>query len=93
MTKNDFITKAADMAGMSKKDMTAALDAIESVLLDVFANEDEVRLGVGKFYGKTTPARAARKGRNPLTGEEIEIAAIPEKHGQPAVKFSKKAKE
>lgn len=94
MTRVDFINKAAERAGMSKKDLTIALTAIEDTLLeDVFATEDEVRLAIGKFYGRTVPARAARIGRNPTTGESIQIAAVPEKHGQPAVKWSKKAKE
>lgn len=94
MTKIEFINKAAERAELTKKDMAAALAAIEDTLLeDVFAKEDEVRLGIGKFYGKTAPARPARMGRNPITGEALQIAAVPEKHGQPAVKWSKKAKE
>ena len=58
---------------MTKKDATAAVDAVFASIQDTLAKGDKVQLiGFGNFEVRT---RAARKGRNPQTGEEIEIAA------------------
>lgn len=94
MKKNEFVKLVADKAGMSQKDVTAVMDAFDTVMLEnVIAVEDSVRLGLGTFSGVTKAARAGRTGRNPRTGEPVEIAAVPEKHGQPHIKWSKAARE
>lgn len=55
-----------------KKDATKAVDAIFDTIQSALANGDKVQLiGFGNFEVRE---RAARKGRNPQTGEEIEIA-------------------
>lgn len=94
MKKNEFVKLVADKAAMSQKDVATVMEAFETVMLEnVIAVEDSVRLGLGTFSGVTKAARAGRTGRNPRTGEPVEIAAVPEKHGQPHVKWSKAARE
>ena len=94
MKKADFIALVAEKAGVTKKDAATVIDAFEDVMLEnVFAPNEKVMLKMGTFEGVNTKARAARKGRNPATGEEITIAAVPAKSGQPHVRWSKAAKE
>ena len=58
---------------MTKKDATAAVDAVFASIQETLAKGEKVQLiGFGNFEVRS---RAARKGRNPQTGEEIEIAA------------------
>lgn len=73
MNKSELINHIAASAGISKTQATAALQAVETGVIDTLANGGEVTLvGFGTF--KVTD-RAARIGRNPKTGEEIQIAA------------------
>ncbi|MDA3509450.1 HU family DNA-binding protein [Acinetobacter junii] len=73
MNKSELINHIAASAGISKTQATAALQAVETGVIDSLANGGEVTLvGFGSF--KVTD-RAARTGRNPKTGEEIQIAA------------------
>lgn len=94
MKKSDFIKAVADRAEVTQKEAATVIDAFESVMLEeVIAKEDSVRMTMGTFKGVTVPAKPARTGRNPATGEAITIAAKPEAHGQPKVVWSKAAKE
>ena len=73
MNKTEFINAASENAGMKKKDMAKALDAIMETLTDVMKDGDKVTfVGFGTFEVKE---RAAREGRNPQTGETMTIAA------------------
>ncbi|WP_151789988.1 HU family DNA-binding protein [Acinetobacter junii] len=73
MNKSELINHIAASAGISKTQATAALQAVETGVIDTLANGGEVTLvGFGTF--KVTD-RAARTGRNPKTGKEIQIAA------------------
>ncbi len=73
VNKNDLVAHVADVAGLSKSDATKAVDAVFEGISTSLKNGDEVRLvGFGTF---AVAARAASKGRNPRTGEEIDIAA------------------
>ena len=73
MNKAELINQIAEIASMSKKEATAALDAaIKAVTDTLAAGEDVVLTGFGSF---TVRERAAREGRNPATGETIKIAA------------------
>ncbi len=61
------------MAELTKKDATKAVDAIFETISEALKEGDKVQLiGFGNFEVRE---RSARKGRNPQTGEEIEIAA------------------
>nr|WP_225229963.1 HU family DNA-binding protein [Sporosarcina luteola] len=68
-----MINSVAEAAGLTKKDATKAVEAVFDTIQSTLANGDKVQLiGFGNFEVRE---RAARKGRNPQSGEEIEIAA------------------
>ena len=73
MTKAEFIEKFADKTGFSKKDATAAVNAFFEVTSDALKAGDKV-VFPGTFKAEVT-TRAARTGRNPQTGEEMQIPA------------------
>ena len=73
MNKSELVAHIATSAGLTKAQATAALQAFETSVIDTLANGGEVTLiGFGTF--KVTD-RAARTGRNPKTGEELQISA------------------
>ncbi len=73
MNKNEFIDRVADLAGMSKADAARAVDAVFDTITETLKKGDDVRLvGFGAF---SAAQRAAREGRNPRTGETIQIPA------------------
>ena len=73
MNKNEFVAAIAEKSGLTKKDAEAALNAYTEVVTDALKAGDSVQLiGFGTFEVRE---RAARQGRNPHTGEIIEIAA------------------
>ncbi|UOR11402.1 HU family DNA-binding protein [Halobacillus amylolyticus] len=73
MNKTELVNKVAEVSGLSKGDASKAVDSTLESITEALANEDSVQLiGFGNFEVRE---RAARKGRNPQTGEEIEIAA------------------
>ena len=73
MTKTDLIAKIAEKAEMTKKDAGTALDAIINVITNSLVDGEAVQLtGFGTFEVRE---HSARTGRNPQTGEEIQIAA------------------
>lgn len=73
MNKSQLIKNIAASANLTQAQATAALQAFETSIIDELATGSEVALtGFGTF--KVTE-RAARTGRNPKTGESLEIAA------------------
>ena len=73
MTKVELIGKVAEKTNMTKKDVGVCLDAFLSAIQEALITGDRVQLtGFGTFEVRE---RAARKGRNPQTGDEIDIAA------------------
>ena len=73
MNKTELISSVAKTAGVSKKDTEQVLNAFFSTVQETLKQNDKVQLpGFGTFEVR---ARAARTGRNPHTGETIEIAA------------------
>lgn len=69
---NSEVTSHYD-AGVSKIVIEAVLASLANVVTDAVANGEEVTLpGIGKL---SVAERAARKGRNPSTGEEMDIPA------------------
>ena len=73
MNKNELISAIADSADISKTDAGKALDAFTDAITGALKSGDKVTLvGFGTF---STSERKARKGRNPQTGAEIDIAA------------------
>lgn len=73
MNKTELINAVAAKAGLSKKDADKAVAAVFASIEEALQGGDKVQLiGFGTFEVKE---RAARTGRNPSTGAEIEIAA------------------
>jgi DNA-binding protein HU-beta len=73
MTKNDLADKVAERTGLAASQARQALEAAIDAVADELASGGEVALaGFGKF---SVSSRAARQGRNPATGETIQIAA------------------
>ncbi len=73
MNKSELIDAVADSADLSKAAATQAVDAVLSAVSKSLKNGDQVTLvGFGTFLVRE---RAARTGRNPRTGDEIQIAA------------------
>jgi len=73
MNKGDLINKIAESANLSKAQATDALNAVLDGVTDSLKNGDKVTLiGFGTF---SLSHRKARSGRNPQTGETIQIAA------------------
>lgn len=71
--KVQLIENVASKTGLTKKDATAAVDAVFGSIQDTLKQGDKVQLiGFGTFEVRE---RAARKGRNPQTGAEIKIPA------------------
>ncbi|MGY9054280.1 MAG: HU family DNA-binding protein [Alphaproteobacteria bacterium] len=73
MNKNDLVSAVADSADITRADAAKAVDAVFDTITATLKSGDEVRLvGFGTF---ATAQRAATTGRNPRTGESIDIAA------------------
>jgi DNA-binding protein HU-beta len=73
MNKSDLINKVAEASDLSKKDAAKAVDAVFDAISEALQSGDKVQLvGFGNFEVRE---RSARKGRNPQTGEEIDIPA------------------
>ena len=86
-SKQDVIAKVAKATELTKKDATASVNAVFDAIKDYLAEGEKVQLiGFGTFNVRE---RAAHQGRNPQTGEAIEIAASK----VPAFKAGKTLKE
>ncbi|MFY7867179.1 HU family DNA-binding protein [Roseateles sp.] len=73
MNKSELIESIATKSGSTRAVATAALDAALSTITEALAAGDSVALvGFGTFK---VGERAARTGKNPATGEALEIAA------------------
>lgn len=78
LTQSQLVTAVADRAELSKNDAKRALSALEEIVLEELGNAQKVRIGgLVQLTVRLKPATKKRKGRNPATGEEIEIAAKP----------------
>ena len=73
MNKNDLISSVAESSGLTKADAGRAVDGVFDSIASALASGDDVRIvGFGSF---SVANRAASTGRNPRTGEEIQIPA------------------
>ncbi|GKU85100.1 MULTISPECIES: HU family DNA-binding protein [Niallia] len=73
MNKTELVNAVAKSSELSKKDSTRVVDSVMETITTALKNGGKVEiLGFGAF---SVSERSARKGRNPQTGEEIEIAA------------------
>lgn len=73
MNKSELIAAMVEKAEISKKDAEKALKAFEEVVAEELKKDGKIQLvGFGTFE---VAQRAARIGRNPQTGEDMEISA------------------
>jgi DNA-binding protein HU-beta len=87
MNKSQLIDAVVAKGGLKKKDAEAAVNAVTATIAEALKNGEKVQLvGFGTFEVKE---RSARTGRNPKTGETIEVPAS--KH--PAFSASKALKD
>ncbi len=87
MNKNDLVAAVAASSGLSKADAIGAVESVFDEITKSLTRGEEVRLvGFGNF---SVNHRAASQGRNPRTGEKIQIPASK----QPKFKAGKGLKE
>ncbi len=87
MNKNDLVASVAEATSQSKADAAKAVDSVLNTIAGSLSNGQEVRLvGFGTF---SVAHRRATQGRNPRTGERIQIAAS----NQPKFKAGKALKD
>ena len=87
MNKNDLVAEVAASAALSKADAAKAVDAVFNSITLALSGGGEVRLvGFGTF---SVAQRKATQGRNPRTGERIQIPAS----RQPKFKAGKSLKD
>lgn len=73
MNKNELVAAMAEKSGLSKKDAEKALTALVDSVTESLKSGDKIQLvGFGTFE---TRKRAERTGKNPRTGEAIQIEA------------------
>jgi DNA-binding protein HU-beta len=87
VNKSELVSAVAERAGQPANAVSAVLDAFESVVTESVARGDKVALA--GFLTFERSERAARSGRNPSTGETIQIAAAT----VPKVKVGKSFKD
>lgn len=72
MTKSDFIYLVAEKTGMTRKDAERATEAVLEAITEVMTDGDKIQFpGFGTFKTRMRPAFT---GRNPRSGEPLEIA-------------------
>lgn len=71
--KAELVERVAKKTQLTKKDVSATVDALFETIQEALQAGEKVQvIGFGNFEVRE---RAARKGRNPQSGEEIQIAA------------------
>ena len=71
MTKADLVEKIAEQIALSKKDSETVVNTVFRSIVDALVNDDKVELrGFGSFR---TRERRSRVGRNPKTGDRVDV--------------------
>jgi DNA-binding protein HU-beta len=87
VNKNDLVASVSDATSLSKADAASAVESVFDTITSSLKKGDEIRLvGFGTF---SVARRAASEGRNPRTGEKIQIKAS----NQPKFKAGKGLKD
>lgn len=87
MNKNDLVAAVSDATSLSKSDAANAVESVFDTITSALTKGDDIRLvGFGTF---SVAKRAASEGRNPRTGEKIQIKAS----NQPKFKAGKGLKD
>jgi integration host factor subunit alpha len=73
MTKADIIESIYEKVGLSKEESSRIVELVLETLKDTLENGEKVKIsGFGNFVVR---AKRSRRGRNPQTGDEIQITA------------------
>lgn len=73
MTKADIIENTYDKVGISKKETSRIVQSVFDIMKETLESGENIKIsGFGNF---TVRQKKKRRGRNPQTGEEIEITA------------------
>jgi DNA-binding protein HU-beta len=73
MKKDELVQAIAESADIGKSEANRALDAVVQTITSAVASGDKIQIpGLGTFEPRE---RSAREGRNPQTGETLQIAA------------------
>ncbi|VFR34690.1 DNA-binding protein HBsu [plant metagenome] len=73
ITKKELVAAVSDSTGIGRKDTEAVVDSLVATIQEQLQAGAEIAItGLGKF---SPTQRGAREGRNPRTGETIQIAA------------------
>jgi nucleoid DNA-binding protein len=80
LSKSDILNSLAETTQLSRKEVTAVLDALENLIEDNLTKGSGIfnLPGLLKIYVHNKKATPEREGRNPATGETIVISAKPE---------------
>lgn len=74
MNRKELLSAISTKAGVSQTDADSVLNAFQDIVFDVVAKGEE-KLTLPGFLTFEQGSRSAREGRNPATGETIQIAA------------------
>jgi DNA-binding protein HU-beta len=74
MTKSELISEIAERTGLAKSDVEKCMKGFEEVVHEVVAKGEE-KLSLPGFLSFEQTMRSARTGRNPQTGETIQVPA------------------
>ena len=93
LTGAAMIGYLSEKSGLARKEVKQVMEDLFEIVGTGVMRGERVALGkIGKMFIRVRPARAARTGRNPLTGQEITIPAKPATK-VPRFTFSKTFKE
>ena len=93
MTKEELIVEVAKRTGTSKKETKETVNTVLDVIRDELASGEDARINLSGFGIFDNVRRVARKGRNPATGESMDIPActVPRFHAAAPLKHAVKA--
>lgn len=78
MTQAELVREISDSTGIARTDVKMVLEVLEEIGLDeIKAGEKFKIVGLVQLQAKIRPARKARMGRNPQTGESVKVPAKP----------------
>ena len=77
MNKQTLLETFAEKESIKKSEAERLIDSLEETILSALKSDGEIALFGGKFKIKDVSAKDAREGRNPNTGEIVQVAAKP----------------
>lgn len=78
LSRTQLIAELSERTGFTKTDCKSMVENFEDIIISSVCEGENVSLsGFAKFARKSTPAKPARDGRNPATGETIRLKPKP----------------